>query len=167
MVDRSKLRADLVRDEGLRTAAYKDTTDNWTIGVGHLLGPSQGTGPRVSFITPAEAMAWLEADINIATQTAYTVFPALGDLTASFIVGDARERAIVNMAFNRGMGNMVKSTTITPAINKALEAALQGHEDEALWNAVSAAILASPWGKQIGRRAERLAYMFSTGKDPA
>lgn len=165
-MDRAKLRSDLVRDEGLRLAAYKDTNNVWTIGVGHALGVS-ATTPRVSFITQPEAMAWLDADINIAIAAVYAVFPLVADLTASFILGDARERALANMAFNRGETNMRSSTTITPAIKAALEAAAQGHEDTALWGAVSEAILTSPWGKQIGERGARLAYMFANGKDMA
>lgn len=160
-MDRAKLREQLVLDEGLRTAAYKDTTDHWTIGVGHLLGKDTGTGPRVKFITVPEAMAWLEADIDIAERAVNAVFPEVR--TASVATLNVRYRALINMAFNRGEKNMRESTTITPAIKAALVADI---DHDIAWNKVSAAILASPWGKQIGRRAERLAYMFSTGKDP-
>ena len=32
-----KLKAQVIHSEGIRTTAYKDTLNNWTIGVGHLI----------------------------------------------------------------------------------------------------------------------------------
>jgi len=158
-VDRSKLHNDLVRDEGCRLAAYKDTKGMWTIGVGHLLGPDTGAAPRMSFITYEEAMALLDWDLQWAIKLVNDLFPQ----TEWESFSDVRYRALINMAFNRGEKNMRESTTITPAI---LAACQETVTDSPKWNAVSTAILTSPWGKQIGRRAERLAFMLATGKDP-
>jgi hypothetical protein len=58
------------------------------------------------------------------------------------------------MAFNRG-GNMKTSTTITPAINKAI--------DSGNWQLVSSAISSSEWAKQVGTRADRILSMLLLG----
>jgi lysozyme len=152
-VDQAKLRAELIRDEGLRFSAYQDTNGFWTIGVGHLLG----TEKRMLKITNEEVMALLDVDIREALTIVNRVFPE-GNLSGNYTrLTDAQLRALVNMAFNRGEKRMMESTTITPAIRKAIETGD--------WSSVTLTIMTSPWAKQIGKRAERLAYMLETGKD--
>jgi lysozyme len=151
------LRDELVRDEGCRLAAYLDTTGNWTIGVGHLLG--KGTQPRVSSITLDEAMAWLDMDSAVAEAAVKRIFPDWYPCQCGHVICEAdrvRNRALINMTFNRGEQHMMDSTTITPAIRQAIAV---GN-----WNSVAAAIGASPWAKQIGTRATRLAYMLENGE---
>lgn len=145
-MNRELLINELMRDEGARFLAYKDTNGFYTIGVGHLLGPSM----RMSDITQREMMALLNIDIADAISACQNVFPRF------HLLDDVRQRALVNMAFNRGETNMRESTTITPAINKA---AVDGN-----WAPVGTAILASEWGRQIKKRAERLAAMLVTGR---
>ena len=148
------LREELTRDEGCRLAAYKDTAGLWTIGVGHLLGPLQ----RMVSITPAESDALLAYDIEQAEKIAIRAVPMfhiLHDDRSDGRAYDVRWRALVNMAFNRG-NNMCTSTTITPAINDALQ-----KND---WSGVAAVIAASPWAKQVGARATRLAFMLEHGE---
>jgi len=90
------------------------------------------------------AFSPLALDIEDAESAVHMVFgPCLN-------VRPTRWRALVNMAFNRGQNNMQHSTTITPAI----KAALDGGD----WSAVTAAIASSPWAKQVGARALRIAY---------
>jgi GH24 family phage-related lysozyme (muramidase) len=154
-VDRDRLRADLIRDEGKKLLAYADSLGNWTIGVGHLLGKRM----RMSEITTTECMALLDADITAAIALVFEVCPDANMLSAIDPEGDeVRQRALVNMAFNRG-GHMRTSTAIVPAINAAIK--------NGEWKLVADAIRLSPWAAIVGKRAERLAYMFETGKDPA
>lgn len=143
----AKLKEELQRDEGVILQAYKDTADKWTIGVGHLLGETQ----RMTNITKAECDALLGLDIGEAMFLAHEVVPSFETLD------DVRQRAIVNMAFNRG-GHMRTSTSIVPAINAA--AAGIGS-----WEDVKDMILASPWAIQVGGRANRLAQMLATGQE--
>lgn len=110
-----------------------------------------------------EAEAFLTLDVEDAEKLVLEVFGALAvgrlDCPCDHLMctpGKVRRRALINMAFNRG-GHMKTSTTITPAIKKALV------DDN--WAPVTAAIKASPWAKQIGARADRLAEMLATGKD--
>lgn len=153
-----RLRADLTRDEGKKLSAYKDTNGFWTIGVGHLLGSEQ----RMTTITEDECTALLDFDIDLAEAAVKRVVDVPNSCTF-LLLDDVRQRALVNMMFNRGEKHFRESTTITPAIMQAMK--LIGGQD--LWPAVSDAIMASPWAKQIGKRAERLAYMLKFGKDPA
>ena len=139
----SLLRDELIRDEGLRLSAYKDTNGFWTIGVGHLLGG--GLLPRMNNISMREATALLAVDVEDAEAAVKMVFGPI-------VVHPVRWRALVNMAFNRGQDAMQHSTTITPAIKAALAGAG--------WDLVTAAIGASPWAKQVGARATRLAFML-------
>lgn len=152
-MDLTKLKSDLKRDEGYRTHIYRDSVGFCTIGVGHFVG----SNPRIFDLTDDEIDALLDRDIKHAMDAVRTVFPWT-DYGAWNAVEETRFRALVNMAFNRGERRMQESTTITPAINKA-------HETGD-WHPVSDAILSSPWAKQIGKRAERLAFMLEYGKDP-
>lgn len=139
-----KLQEELIRDEENRLTPYKDIKGNWTIGVGHLLGAT----PRMVYITESESIALLNQDINDALELAKSCIPKFDTLD------DVRQRALINMAFNRG-GNMRASATITPAINKAID-------DESWW-IVKEAIAASSWGIQVGDRASRISHMLETG----
>jgi lysozyme len=103
-------------------------------------------------ITDAECDALLAGDLLVAKLALHAVF---GD----FLVGEARYRALINMAFNRGEKHMRESTSITPAIKAAL---LSGGDN---WDLVATAIKGTPWAKQIGARAERLAEQLKTGVD--
>jgi GH24 family phage-related lysozyme (muramidase) len=145
-VDLAKLKTELERDEGRKLAAYKDnaTPPNWTIGIGHLLGSS----PRMSNITDDECDALYAFDARHAESIARSCVSAFDSL------GDVRQRALVNMAFNRG-NHMKESKTITPAINAA---AADGD-----WEPVELAIAASPWAAQIGDRATRISMMLVQG----
>jgi lysozyme len=125
----------------MKLTAYRDTNNYWTIGVGHLLG----TSPRMSTIFEREAMALLDVDIDEAENLARSLVPLFDSLS------DPQQRALVNMAFNRG-GHLAHSTTILPAI---LEASAGGD-----WGRVREAMSASQWAQQVGIRAERLADQF-------
>lgn len=149
-MDLDRLKEDLVRDEGKRLVAYRDSNGFYTIGVGHLLGPEA----RMTTITEAECDALLTADIQNAERAVSVVFGVL----STDPWPDARMRALVNMAFNRGEAHMRNSTTITPAIMLAMK--------DGNWSPVYDAIMASPWAAQIGARAARIAYMLRFGKDP-
>jgi lysozyme len=153
----SRLYLDLLRDEGKKLISYQDTKGLWTIGVGHLLGKTR----RMIKITEEECQALFTVDAAEAEDIARRV---LDPTNMWHLTGDVRQRALINMAFNRGEGNMRGSTTITPAIKLALVAL--GYDSTEKWKAVADAIKVSPWAKQIGKRADRLAYMLETGKDP-
>jgi len=148
-MNRDKLKQELAADEGRRLATYRDTAGYWTIGVGHLLGGS----PRMSSITDDECDALLERDIQHAEKLARSLVPEFDTMA------DARQRALVNMAFNRG-GHLASSTKILPAIRLAAQTQL-----ETDWSQVPTSMAGSTWAKQVGARAARLGKMFATGLD--
>jgi lysozyme len=160
-VDKAKLYDDLSRDEGERLTPYRDTKGLWTIGIGHLIDDGKPL-PRILRITKAESRAWFDDDVQWAIDLVHELFPqTTWHGWNSF--EDVRMRALVNMAFNRGETHMRESTTITPAILFALQDTLT---PSPRWAAAAEAIRNSPWAAVIGQRAERLAYMLETGKDP-
>ncbi len=145
MYSEVKLLNELMRDEDLRFNAYEDTQGLWTIGIGHLLGHIQ----RMSSINYNEIISLYNGDIKIALVIVRSCIPKFDTLD------DVRQRALINMAFNRGE-NMKTSSTITPAINKAV--------DTGDWEPLEVAINTSQWAQQVGNRATRLLYMLTTGK---
>jgi Phage-related lysozyme (muraminidase) len=144
-VDREQLYKELIRDEGFKLDSYLDSKSLWTIGVGHLLG----TTKRMFSITYGEAIALLDYDIDISITLARSCIPKFDTLD------EVRQRALINMAFNRG-NHMKTSTSITPAINLAIES---GN-----WKSVSTIIGFSEWYSQVGIRAGRIAYMLEKGR---
>ena len=136
------LRNELIRDEGLKLTAYKDSVGLWTIGVGHLLGDEQ----RMTEITTDEAHALLEWDIRIAqSRLAPLISPAEFDA-----LSDPRQRALINMAFNLGhrLGQFKKFWMAFTAKD---------------WTASGKEMMDSKWAVQVGTRAERLRDMIVTG----
>lgn len=134
------LKKELVRDEGLRLKAYKDTVGLWTIGVGHLLGKEC----LQLMITEANAMKLLDEDIKIAEGVAFKLLPEAKKWD------DVRQRALVNMAFN--LGNRLGQFKNTLKFMR-----------EKQWSQASANMLKSKWAEQVGKRANRLAKMIETG----
>lgn len=143
----AKLKKELIQDEGYRLHAYRDSRNFYTIGIGHLLGET----PRMLDITDDECDALYEWDVKLAESIARSCLEQFDG------IADARQRALVNMAFNRGY-RLKTSEKILPAIQKA---ALSG--DEAHWQDVPKAMAGSTWAKQVGDRAIKLGKMFATG----
>jgi lysozyme len=153
-MDLTKLVAELTRDEGKKLTAYQDTLGNWTIGVGHLLGPR----PRMTEITEAECTALLASDITEARDRVKRYFPSLGAAieNAFFYTPNeklfVRYRALVNMAFNLGdrLGGFVKFAAAVRDEN---------------WDEAAFQMMDSKWATQVGARALRLKQMIQTGED--
>jgi lysozyme len=151
-VNRDKLYADLVRDEGKKLNAYQDSGGYWTIGVGHLLGLS----PRMLSITEDECAALLEHDIKEAEAL---LVPLFGQMNEGASLGPGatpnpeRYFALVNMAFN--LGNRL-------ATFKKFIAAVNARD----WAGAAHEMLNSLWAVQVKGRATRLAAIIQTGVDP-
>lgn len=144
----SKVIVELERDEGLRRVVYDDATGaplkpgdilkgHPTIGIGRALD--------VNGITESEARTLLENDIAKVCDDLDRNIPGWRDWT------DARQRALVNMVFNMGIGGVLKFSDML-ANMKA------GHWDLAALDAMD-----SVWAKQVGERAMRIAKMIKEG----
>jgi lysozyme len=127
----------LVRDEGIELRPYKDSVGKLTIGVGRNL---DDVG-----ISRAEAMALLANDVQNARAQLEEHLPWAGGLD------EIREAALVNMAFNLGIGRLLNFRNFL--------AALQAGD----YKTASAEMMNSLWAKQVGPRAQRLALQIETG----
>jgi lysozyme len=128
----------LVRDEGVRLTAYRDTVGKLTIGIGHNLDDKP--------ISKRAALAILEDDIEDARQALYQKLPWTVNLD------EARRGVLINMEFNMGIGGLLgfKNTL----------AMIQSGEYES----AARAMLESHWAQQVGARATRLAEQMRTGE---
>jgi len=136
-MDPDLMKRELVRDEGLRLKPYRCTAGRLTIGVGRNL---DDVG-----ITAEEADYLLENDLGRAMADLDRALPWWRGLS------EARQRALVNMAFNVGLSRLLGF--------KAMLAALQRGD----WNEAAAEALASRWADQVGARAVRIAEMMREG----
>ena len=136
-----KLTAQLKRDEGTRTTAYKDSMDLLTIGVGRLIDSRKpGAGLR-----PDEIDYLLKNDIADRVTALTKALPWFDRLD------EARRGVLVNMAFQLGTDGLLgfKSTLALVAAGKYSEASEQ--------------MLKSKWATQTPARAKRLADQMKTG----
>ena len=132
------LTQDLIHDEGLRLKPYKDTAGNLTIGVGRNLD-AEG-------ITEQEALYLLNNDIH-QVENELTKVPNFSQLS------DPRQRVLIQMTFNMGLGGIMEF--------KDMWAAIQAQD----WDGAAKAMLNSLWAKEVGERAIRLATCMRTGMD--
>jgi lysozyme len=135
---RKTLRAQLLRDEGLRLQPYTDSVGKLTIGVGRNL---TDTG-----ITRAEALVLLEHDLTTAETAVCQRWPWAERLDP------ARLAVLVNMALNLGPGGLGTFRRALAALQRADYARAA---DE---------LLDSQWAAQVGDRARRLAAQLRTGE---
>lgn len=144
--DTVKLRAELSRDEGRIPYAYQDSLGYWTIGVGHLIDKRKGG--KLS-----EQIIDLILDNDIADKAA--------DLDRELPwwrqLSDARQRVLINMTFNLGIGSRTPPRGLL-AFKNTLAAIERGD-----WVAARTGMLNSTWAKQVGPRATRLADMMRNG----
>jgi len=130
-----------ILEEGYRNRAYKDTHDNWTIGVGHLLGKDDAFGAMVW--SDQKIIEVLENDIDTAARHARTIFPHYETLPDNVKLG------ILDMIFNLGGGGFRKFVITIRLINesKFLEA--------------SESAAGSRWASQVPNRAKRTVKLLS------
>lgn len=138
---RERLRADLIRDEGLRNTFYVDSLGYASIGVGRLIDDRKGDG-----LSDQECYLLLDNDVGKTVRA----------LTARFRwfdrLDDVRQTVIANMAFNLGVDGLAAFTQTIAAIER---------RD---YEAAAAEMLRSKWSQQVGLRAIRLAQQLRSGK---
>jgi lysozyme len=137
--DQIKLLKQLRLNEGVRSKPYKDTVGKISIGVGRNL---TDVGLR-----PDEIDYLLINDIKVAEDGLDKYLPWWRQLDS------IRQRVMLDMTFNMGIqGFLGFKNTIAKVKAGDYKGAKQG-------------MLGSKWAKQVGHRAERLAYMMETGND--
>lgn len=128
----SKLRADLIRDEGEVLHAYEDHLGYMTIGYGRLIDKRRGGG-----ISKQEALMMLDNDI-------IRVIDELKEKTGFGEHPEAVQHALVNMGFQLGVNGLLGF--------KKMWAHLANHD----YAAAADEALDSRWAQQTPERAERV-----------
>ena len=134
----SRLRAMLIRHEGLRLKPYRDAKSKLTIGVGRNL---DDVG-----ITRAEALMLLDNDIATVRRDVTRAFPWFPGLDP------VRKDVVLDMVFNLGLPRFRQLTKTIAAI-KARN-----------WENAAREMLKSRWANEVGKRATELAAMMERGE---
>lgn len=138
--DRDTLIRQLRLHEGERLRPYRCSAGKLTIGVGRNL---EDRG-----ITREESAMLLANDIAAVDAELVRRLPWVTQLDP------VRRRVLIDMAFNLGMGGLME-------FRRTLAAVAEGRYQHA-----AGMMLESRWASQVGERAQRLARMMLTGKDP-
>lgn len=135
----NRIKAQLVRHEGLKLKPYRCTAGKLTIGIGRNLD-DRG-------ISQKEAYAMLERDILDFEQQLLDEIPDIYNN-----LDEVRQSVLLNMCFNLGMKGLLgfKNTL-----------AFIGAGD---WERAANNMLASKWAKQVGMRAIELSELMRKGK---
>lgn len=129
-------------EEGLRLNRYLDTTNNWTIGIGHKMTADELKN-NITFITREQAYSLLERDLDIAKENAKKIFPQYDTYPENV------KLALLDMAFNLGYSGLSKFITTIGLIKdrKFEEASVQA--------------MKSLWARQVPNRAKRVCKLLS------
>lgn len=138
-IDLARMREQLELHEGKRKKPYKDTVGKTTIGVGRNL--------EARGLLEDEIQLLLTNDIRDHLRALEQALPWVSDLD------EVRQRVVLDMAFNMGIGGLLGFKNTLAAIRRRdYDTAADG-------------MLRSKWADQVGARAARLATMMRTGKD--
>lgn len=131
------LRAQLLRDEGVRLYPYTDTVGKLTIGCGRNL---TDTG-----------LSLQEVDVLLDNDLARFTAAVLARVAFAVRLDEVRRAALTNLAFNLGIEGLL-------GFRKMLAALEAGDSERA-----ARELLDSKYAGQVGPRAERLAEQLRTG----
>lgn len=134
------LEALLVRQEGVKLSAYRDSEGYWTIGVGRLIDAQKG-----GTISRAEAMFLLKNDIDRIIAGLYSRWPWIATLD------EPRQIVLANMAYNIGIGGLALFTQTLAFVR------------DGDYGRAADAMLKSKWASQVKGRALELAQIMRTG----
>jgi lysozyme len=135
----NRIKAQLVRHEGLRLKPYRCTAGKLTIGIGRNLD-DRG-------ISQKEAYAMLERDIQDCEQWLIDEIPEV-----YIKLDEVRQSVLLNMCFNLGIKGLLEFKNTLAFI---------GAGD---WERAANNMLASKWAKQVGMRAIELSEMMRKGQ---
>jgi lysozyme len=158
-----KLAQEIARDEGDKLRVYRCTAGKLSIGKGRNLDDVgiSAEETRVLGITVASIIKY---GITQA-QSDYLFFNDIkrseADLDRKLPwwrkLDDVRQRVLLNMCFNMGIGNGIKGLT---GFKNTLEFVRTGK-----YGAAADGMANSKWDGQVGARADRLEKMMRTGQD--
>ena len=133
----------IIRHEGMKTKPYVDSTGNWTVGVGHLIGKSLPADMNREF-SQQEVMGMFEQDFSKHYRIA-TATPGWDR------ANESGKAAMIDLAFNMGAWWVKFPMTSLRLLAGDFTGAASGLRDSA-------------WYKQVGNRgAEIVAMMAQAG----
>ena len=135
----NRIKAQLVRHEGLRLKPYLCTAGKLTIGIGRNLD-DRG-------ISQKEAYAMPERDIHDCEQWLIDEIPEIYNK-----LDEVRQSVLLNMCFNLGIKGLLEFKNTLAFI------------DAGDWERAANGMLASKWAKQVGRRAIELSELMRKGQ---
>ena len=135
----NRIKAQLVRHEGLRLKPYRCTAGKLTIGIGRNL---EDRG-----ISQKEAYAMLEQDIQDCEHWLIDEIPEVYNK-----LDEVRQSVLLNMCFNLGIKGLLEFKNTLAFI------------DAGDWERAANGMLTSKWAKQVGRRAIELSELMRKGK---
>jgi lysozyme len=138
-MDREKLIELIKREEGFRDRLYKCSAGKWTIGFGYNI-EDRGLPKDI-----CEEL--LRRDIEELSEWAAQQFPWWHR------IGEARQMALLSMAYQLGRAKLLAFKKMLKAIG------------EADWERAYREALDSRWARQTPQRAERTAKMLLKGKE--
>lgn len=141
MFDRNTMIKELVRDEGRVLHVYPDSESYLSIGVGRCIDKRAGGS-----ISLEEAAILLNNDISGVLEGLMEKLPWFEKLDP------VRQRVLVNMAFNLGVGGLLRFRETLEAIRREQ------------YSLASIYMLDSKWAHQVGKRANRLSDMMKSGR---
>ena len=156
MTDEARLEASVETDEGFEPVPYLDTEKLWTAGDGLCLETRPLTGVEwkylldnklITFTITRKGADWLvERDLAVIEKQ-------LAHDYADFwpLIGDARQKALTEWAFQVGISKEEAFHVAITAIR------------EARWSDARAAMLNSLWARQTPTRARKLAAQIASG----
>lgn len=130
----------LTRHEGKVKAVYQDSLGFWTIGVGRLIDKRKGGG-----LSDDEITYLLKNDVDKVVAELDKQIPWWRNLSEN------RQAVLANMAFNLGVGGLLKFKNTLGLIR------------DAKYNQAASAMLQSKWAEQVKGRATELAEMMRVG----
>lgn len=140
--DREKQELEL--DEGKVLKSYKDQFGNWTIGVGHFLGPNPLYAEKV--ITEKQCQELFDEDFKEAVDGATKAFDGFSGLDGP------RKGALTNMAFQLGAKSLSTFHTFL------------GYIDALKYDEAALDLMNTAYARQVPARAKRIAFRIRTGE---
>ena len=138
-MDLDRLISQLKVHEGVRDKVYLDTEGIETIGVGRNLKDKGLSEDEIDYLLQNDI-----SEFKSGVQDTWSWWDNLDDV---------RQRVVVDMAFNMGLGGLSK-------FKKTL-----GHIESGEYEEAASEMLNSRWAEQVGRRANALSEMMRTGED--
>ena len=138
-MDRNRLIDQLRIHEGVEKTVYNDSEGIPTIGVGRNLRDRGLSDDEIDYL--------LSNDIDIVVDELDKVMPWWKDLD------EVRQRVLCDLVFNLGMPRF-------SGFKKSIS-----YMKQQMWDQAADELLDSKWARQVGRRAQALSEMMSTGND--